>query len=142
MAAKTVNREIDGVPYCVIQLTPMKAIRLFTKVSKTLGPALKGMGKADLKGISDTVRSKEDVNMEDALGVLAGITEGLDEDKIDDLILSCLISDNVRQDGKPIANMDASFDNPMTILKVVILVLEVNFKDFLGGLGSSKVENP
>lgn len=143
MALKTKTKEIDGKAYFVTQLPPLKAIRLFTKVAKALGPALKGLGKTDIQGIAKTVRSKEDVNLESSMEMLAGLTEGLDEDRVDDLIQSCVFnSDYVKQDGKMITNDLAQFDSPLTILKVVVLVLEVNFKDFLGSLGSSTVESP
>ena len=50
------------------------------------------------------------------------------------------VVDFVRQDGRPIGDLDASFDDPMTMLKVAAFVLEVNFKDFFLGLGIFKKE--
>ena len=143
MALKTKLKEIDGKEYFVSQLPPLKSIRLFTKVAKTLGPALKGLGKSDIQGIAKTVKSKKDVDLESSMEMIAGLTEGLDEDRVEDLIQTCVFNnDYVKQNGKIIVNDCAQFDSPLTILKVVLLVLEVNFKDFLPGLGSSITESP
>jgi len=134
------TKVIDGSTFFASQLPPLQSMKLFAVVAKTLGPALKGMGKADLKGLVDQVKTKDDVDLESAMVIVSEIAEGLDENRLETLVKKCLISDSVKKDGKAIINIDAEFEDPITVLKAVVFVLEVNFKNFLGKLGSLRKE--
>jgi hypothetical protein len=140
---KTIARKIDELDVLVIKLPSLNSIRLFGKLSRTVGPILKGMGQSDvskLQGLFKPDQEKTELSLESGLDFLAGMLEGVHEDRVEDLIKSCLISDYVKVNGRPISDINLTFENPITVLKVVLMVLEVNYKDFLSQAGFSQVK--
>lgn len=132
MSVKQATREIDGDTYFTAQLDPLTSVVLGAQVIALLAPGLK-----NLKGMSfKDVKSKAaDVDFSQGLELIAGLGEKLDGDKLGKLIEKCLIG-NVQKNGKQIRNLTMDFESPVTMLKVLMFMLEINYKNFFSGLAS------
>ena len=138
MALQNITETIDGDTYFASQLAPLKAVKLMAKVLKTLGPAAKALGASSGISLADLKNMAKDMGGEDAegektkeaLGLIASMCAEINENDVESLIESALTSGSVRKNGQVIDNLDVHFDNPMTMLKVVVMVLKVNFKNF------------
>jgi hypothetical protein len=136
--SKTATKKIDGKTYFVMKHTPLKSTRLLTKLMKVLGPSL-----GSLKGISslkDVQNKAKDFQFEQGLAILTSICSSVESDAVEELINECLLSGSVSQDGTTIENIEVHFDDMIHMYKVVLFVLETNFKDYLKKLGISKAE--
>lgn len=132
MAAKHETREIDGNTYFTAQLPPLKSVVLGSQVIALLAPGLKNLRGSSFAELKDKAG---EVDFSQGLELIAGLGEKLDGDKFGKLIEKCIIG-NVTKDGKQIKNIDIAFDNPMTMLKVLVFMLEINFKNFISGSAS------
>jgi hypothetical protein len=132
MSINQETREIDGDKYFTAQIRPLASVVLGAQVIALLAPGLK-----NLKGMSfKDVKSKaKDVDFSQGLALISGLGEKLDGEKLGDLIEKCLVG-NVHKNGKAISNIDMAFDSPVTMIKVLMFMLEINYKNFFSGLAS------
>lgn len=132
MSINQETREIDGDTYFTAQIRPLASVVLGAQVIALLAPGLK-----NLKGMSfSDVKSKAaDVDFSQGLELISGLGEKLDGEKLGELIEKCLVG-HVHKNGKPISNLDVAFDSPVTMIKVLVFMLEINYKNFFSGLAS------
>lgn len=132
MSINQATREIDGDKYFTAQIRPLASVVLGAQVIALLAPGLK-----NLKGMSfSDVKSKAaDVDFSQGLELISGLGEKLDGEKLGELIEKCLVG-HVSKNGKPISNLDMAFDSPVTMIKVLMFMLEINYKNFFSGLAS------
>lgn len=128
-----VRSTIDGKEYLFYQLTPKKAFKVLSWVTRKLGKPLGGIfasfGSVDFsKDVSNL--KLDSAKLADAL---AGLFEGLAEEDENIAKIEVLLS-SVEFSGSSL-----NFDHPnfqgdtKHLLKVIWKALEVNFSDFLGG---------
>ena len=132
MSAKQATREIDNDTYFTAQLDPLTSVVLGAQVIALLAPGLK-----NLKGMSfaDVKSQAADVDFSQGLELIAGLGEKLDGDKLGKLIEKCIIG-KVTKNGKQIRNLTMDFDSPVTMLKVLMFMLEINYKNFFNASAS------
>ena len=132
MAIKTATKEIEGSTYFVTQHAALPSAKLFAKAVKAIGPALKGVGSMKSSDLSKLAKGDDKgVSESSMINLLSDIAQNIDEDKLEDLLKACLLSGNLRKDGKEVTNLDVAFDDFIVMVQVARFVLEVNFKDFL-----------
>lgn len=130
MALASKTKVINDVTYRVAQLPARKAVVLFAKVAKTLGPLAKGLKNVNQEDLKNSELSNN-------LELLGSICENLNADNLAELLVAVLLSGSVWKDGVEVKNIDVSFpDDPLVMLQVVAMFLEANFKNFITGLGT------
>jgi len=141
------ERTIDGVTVRVTQLPAMKALRLYPRLAKVLGSALREL-KLDGK--------LGDINVEQVGKMLESIGGTLTPDELESLIQALLgeasvtytdESGNRTGEFSKVANV-AFAGRTMTLMKSALFALEVNFADFwrslpaLQGAGGTVSKSP
>jgi hypothetical protein len=126
MGLKTETRTIDELEVSVTQLPAMRSLALLPRLSKLALPAFM---KAD-----DPAFMKADVII-----LVGELLAGLEPAEAQALVRDLNAGTTVQQDGKlkPLTSdqlIDSVFNGKvMTLLKVTMFAVEVNFADFFGG---------
>lgn len=135
MARQTITKTIDGIEYKIHQRGATESLKLFTQLVKLFGvPISKALdidSLEDIKGLlpkeneEDGTGSKIDIS-----GLVAGLAEKLDENKVVNLVK--LILNQTMADGK---QLDAIFDVHFAgrlkhLVSVIIEVLKVEYTAF------------
>ena len=135
----TESRQIGAYTYEVTQMPGRQAFRVFTRLTKMIGPALAellGKGGGDMKQLLDT-------NVGTLVPALTVFCDSLSEQEVDALIDT--FSEHTKVKGPNIskaAPMSEMFDvvfagQPGNIIAWLAFSIEVNYRDFLGGLQQS-----
>jgi len=132
MGREAVDKIIDGTNYTITQFGATKSMKLLTRLSKIVGEPL---GE-----IASGFDSKKNLLDQEFDGKMIGhavkaLVDNLDEDHVVDTLkqlLSCVLHNG--------ATLDKTFDIHFQgrlghMFKVVFAALEVQYKDFLGGIG-------
>jgi uncharacterized Fe-S cluster-containing radical SAM superfamily enzyme len=134
---EAIEKEIDGVRYRITPFDPFKGSRIFTKILKTVG---KPLGTLMKSGKAKDEGEKSDI----VVLALQEAASSLNPDEIESLIKESLdinlITVSVDSGEFKKLSTHGHFNNYslMHVLKVVRHSWEVNFKDFLSGLGDLK----
>tara|TARA_R110000851_G_scaffold131987_1_gene266208 strand:+ start:1226 stop:1684 length:459 start_codon:yes stop_codon:yes gene_type:complete len=134
MPAKIENREINGHTYTVTQLPPSKALPLKFKIVGALGESV-----IELAAAYQSNKDKEQAQLEAFGKALEKLFDKVTPDQLMELIRSTL--NGVRRGEKDFINnstFDSFFiDDLSEIYLVFLFVLQVNFGDFIKGLGAT-----
>jgi hypothetical protein len=136
---KTEQRSIDGKNYIVTQFPAGRALRIWHRLVKLVGPAL---GTA-FGGIKNDDKSILDARFDfSVIGTaIEKLTGAMSEDEFHAFTLELL--QMTSQDGKEInkTTFDVLFQGEIAhLFKVLAFVLEVNFKDFYSALAGKLME--
>ena len=123
------NREIDGIKYTIYFMSPKKQIKMAAFILKTIGaPAGTLAGSA---GLMDTKMDDPVIGQ-----FIEKLIDRIDEDEVCakiDILLGSVELPGKFAVGKCTMENAEWHGELMSMLKVVAAVMEVNFKDFLGG---------
>lgn len=128
---ETQTKIIDGMEVSVSQLPARRAMKMFNRLGRVFGPAL---GKI-MASSPDGLKTMNIGAMGDAVAMLFEKFTDSEQDFIMNELLATAVVDN-----KPLMPI---FDTMMrgktlTVYKLLAFALEVNYGDFLGGLGGLK----
>ncbi len=143
MSCKTETKTIDSVEYSVIQFPPLRAIKILHRLMRYAAPALKQLKTMDAAKLTsirdDTIQAMSTQNLGMILEGFAVLVESISEAELEKLFSQLLST--VRVDGKEIGNnIDSVFmGNLSAMLQVAILVLKVNYANFLPDFESLKM---
>jgi hypothetical protein len=134
MAINTQERTIDGRTYTVQQLPARKALKTLNRLGKVFGPALAQAATA--VGSS----AKLDIAAIDVAklgGAVEALFANLEDADLDHFVQTFLESSLV--DGAPLyAQLDVVFMGKIDgLLKLLAFAVEVNFGNFMRGLGGA-----
>lgn len=121
MACRFESREIDEKTYTVQQWNATKALTMKLKLTKVFGPTFAMLFQ----------KQGSDIDLSGALGALF---EGRSVEDIVSLMTSCIDGVAVGDSRITTVNFDQYFDadNLMTIYKVFLFVIEVNYSKSFG----------
>lgn len=133
MPAKIETRNISGHEYTVTQLPPSKAMPLKFTIIGALGESV-----IELASAYQNKKDKEQAQLEAFGKALEKLFEKTSPEKLTQLIQNTIVG--TRRDGDVIntSSFDSLFMDDMTeIYLVFMFVLQVNFGDFIKGLGAT-----
>ncbi len=133
MSAKVETKEIKGNTYTVTQLSPSKALPLKFKVMGALGDSVIEIAQAYTAS-----KDKEEAQLK---AFAAGLEKLFAKSTPEELtqLLKHTVTTNVRRNDEILtaSGFDQHFqDDLVEIYLVFLFVLQVNFGDFIKGLGS------
>lgn len=135
---KTEDQEIDGVRCTVVEFPAMYNFKLLAKLAKTLGPSLAALGQLN-----------PNTDLSDAGPALRDALAGLDPDEAQRLLVELLKSTSViSTEGKRVElSSQSAIDNMfsgrlLTMLKVAMFAVRVNFADFIDGSKKLAASSP
>jgi hypothetical protein len=127
---KTREKIIDGNTFAVTQLPAMRALRLFSRIGRSLGPALGQLAAAAGKGAGSM--KLDEFDMSTVGEAIAVLFDRLTPDELETLTKELL--ESARIDGRELMR---EFDIAMqgrvgTVFKLLMFSFEVNYGDFFG----------
>lgn len=128
-----VEKMIDDELYTVDLFTATKGQKVFVRLIKHMGPAL-----AKLFKLSDKKKKYSDEEeLEVVSEALQSMSETLDEDQWE--ATAVMLRSVVTINGQPISDFEVRFRGKLfSLFKLYAAVIQVNFKDFFGGLAGLK----
>lgn len=133
MPAKIETRDINGHNYTVTQLPPSKALPLKFKIVGALGESV-----IELASAYQNTKNKEQAQLEAFGRALEKLFEKTSPEDLTQLIQNTIIG--IHRDDERInsSTFDSLFMDDLTEIYLVFLfVLQVNFGDFIKGLGAT-----
>jgi hypothetical protein len=132
------SQTIDGIRFEFKMLPPRKAARIMVELTKLLGPAV-GNAADSVGGGGIQELMEKDVSAGMLSGILGGISDRLDPDKLDNLMDEFSRVTFVKNgDKKPLLNdvFDSTFaGKPGTMFRWLAASIKHNYADFFVGWG-------
>lgn len=143
-----VNKEIDGIDYGLIPVSPFKSAKILTRLIKKGAKPVMAMFleiKTDDDETDPDQKKKSILDMDvdklfpQLVAMIEPLIDNLDEDDIERIVMELLQPEHFFAGGKkPTTDLQVKnyFNDHgvLHLLKVLRFSLEVNFSDFLGGL--------
>lgn len=127
------ERNIDGITYVCSQFPATKGLKMLHRVGRFVSGPLSALA-GDMK--PGQKMAALDMSTETLGKAIQSFFETCDEATFENTVKDLLTS--TTRDNKPI-NFDIDFAGQLGhLMKVLALVLEVNFKDFFNGIGGLK----
>lgn len=125
MACRTETKEIDGVEYSVTQWSAETALVMKFRIGKVIGPALAELMKTGAVALDDN----------SILNAVAKLMDTCEPAELARLLKDCITG--VAKEGRKITaetfNMAFDADSLLSVYKVFVFVLQVNYGNFIKG---------